>query len=87
MKLTIILTVFSVFQGFAGIKGQTVSLDMKDVEIRKVLTKIERQGTFRFLFNSRLDEMKQKVDVSFNNESIINALDKLFAGTGLSFKN
>ena len=65
MKLTFILTIFSVFQSFAGIKGQTVSIDMRDAEIRKVLTKIERQGTFRFLFNSRLREMKQKVDVSF----------------------
>ncbi|MGC4036472.1 MAG: TonB-dependent receptor [Chitinophagaceae bacterium] len=86
MKLTILLTIFSVFQSFAGVKGQTVSLDARDLEIRKVLDKIERQGTFRFLFNSRLDVMKQKVDVSFNNENISTALDKLFAGTGLSFK-
>jgi TonB-dependent SusC/RagA subfamily outer membrane receptor len=86
MKLTFILTIFSVFQSFAGINGQTVSIDMKDAEIRKVLTKIERQGTFRFLFNSRLKELKQKVDVTFDNENITKALDKLFSGTGLSFK-
>ena len=86
MKLTFILTVFSVLQSFAGIRGQTVSIDMKDAEIRKVLTKIEKQGTFRFLFNSRLREMKQKVDISSNNENISLVLDKLFAGTGLSFK-
>src|SRR6185436_10540918 len=69
MKLTFILTVFSVFQSFAGINGQTVSVDMKDTEIKKVLNKIERQGTFRFLFNSRLDEMKRKVDISLSNET------------------
>ncbi|MBS1577636.1 MAG: TonB-dependent receptor [Bacteroidetes bacterium] len=86
MKLTIFLTIFSVFQSFAGIKGQTVSLEMKDVEIRKVLTKIERQGTFRFLFNSRLEQLKQKVDVSLNNVDIAVALNQLFSGTELSFK-
>lgn len=86
MKLTLILTVFSVFQSFAGIKGQSISLDIKDMEIRKVLNKIERQGTFRFLFNSRLDEMKRKVDISITNENIENVLSRLFNGTGLSFK-
>jgi len=86
MKLTFILTVFSVFQSFAGINGQTVSVDMKDTEIKKVLNKIERQGTFRFLFNSRLDEMKRKVDISLSNETIEVALNKLFSGTELSFK-
>lgn len=86
MKLTIILTVFSVFQSFAGIKGQTVSLEMKDVEIRKVLNKIERQGTFRFLFNSRLEQLKQKVDVSLDNVDIAAALNQIFTGTELSFK-
>ena len=86
MKLTIILTVFSVFQSFAGIKGQTVSLEMKDVEIRKVLNKIEKQGTFRFLFNSRLEQLKQKVDISLSNADIAAALNQIFAGTELSFK-
>jgi TonB-linked SusC/RagA family outer membrane protein len=86
MKLTLILTVFSVFQSFAGIKGQSVSIDIKDMEIRKVLNRIERQGTFRFLFNSRLDEMKKKVDISTSNENIETVLGRLFNGTGLSFK-
>ncbi len=52
MKLTVFLTIFSVFHSFAGVKGQTITLDMKDTEIRKVLTKIDgpmqqEDGTYR----------------------------------------
>lgn len=86
MKLTLIFTVFCVFHSFAGVNGQTVSLDTKDTEIRKILNKIEKQGSFRFLFNSRLDVMKQKVDVSIKNVDITTALNQIFAGTELTFK-
>ncbi|MCW3118177.1 MAG: SusC/RagA family TonB-linked outer membrane protein, partial [Chitinophagaceae bacterium] len=86
MRLTIFFTIFSVFHSFAGVEGQTVSLDMNDTEIRKVLAKFEIQGTYRFLFNSRLEEIKQRVDASFTNTDITVILSHLFSGTGLSFK-
>ena len=86
MKLTFLLTVFCVFQSFAGVEGQTVTLESRGTEIKKILTRIERQGTFRFLFNSRLKDMNQKVDISLDNTDISDALNRIFAGTSLSFK-
>ena len=86
MRLTIFFTIFCVFNSFAGIEGQTVSLDMRGAELRKVLVKIEKQGVYRFLFNTRLEELKQRVDVSFTNLDIDMVLSRLFTGTGLSFK-
>ena len=62
MKLTCILTVFCVLDTFANVNAQTVTLKMQDAEIAKVLSSIERQGAFRFLYNSRLKDLKQKVD-------------------------
>lgn len=86
MKLTCILTVFCVLDTFAHVKAQTVTLTMQDAEISKVLSNIERQGSFRFLYNSRLKDLKQKVDVSFNNAEIADVLSTLFARTKLTYR-
>jgi TonB-dependent SusC/RagA subfamily outer membrane receptor len=86
IRLTFVLIIFSVLQSFAGVNGSTVSIVMKDAEIGEVLVKIEKQGTFRFLFNNDLKEMKQEVDVSFDNDDITSVLDKLFEGTNFFFK-
>jgi TonB-linked SusC/RagA family outer membrane protein len=86
MKLTCILTVFCVLDTFANVNAQTVTLKMQDAEIAKVLSSIERQGAFRFLYNSRLKDLKQKVDVAFNNAEISEVLATLFARTKLTYR-
>jgi TonB-linked SusC/RagA family outer membrane protein len=86
MKFTVLLSVFCVFHSFAGVKGQAVTLEMKNVEIKKVLNAIEKQGTYRFLFNSRMAELKQKVSATFKDVAISDVLDNLFAGTVISYK-
>src|SRR5215510_2125980 len=86
MKLTWILTVFCVFNTMANVTGQTVTLKMQDAEIAKVLTSIEKQGSFRFLYNSRLKDLRQKVNVSFTEAEIADVLVTLFTGTQLTYK-
>jgi TonB-linked SusC/RagA family outer membrane protein len=86
MKLTCILTVFCMLDTFAHVKAQTVTLTMQDAEISKVLTTIEKQSSFRFLYNSRLRELKQKVDVAFTNADIAEVMNTLFARTNLTYR-
>lgn len=86
MKLTLILTVFCVLQSWANVKGQTVTLNVQDTEISKVLNSIEKQGSFRFLYNSRLRDLKTKVNATFTDAEISDVLGTLFSGTDLSFK-
>lgn len=86
MKLTCILTVFCVLDTFANVNAQKVTLTMQGAEISKVLTNIEKQGSFRFLYNSRLEDMKRKVDVSFNNADITDVMATLFARTSLTYR-
>ncbi|NJO25056.1 MAG: SusC/RagA family TonB-linked outer membrane protein [Bacteroidia bacterium] len=59
---------------------------MKDAEISRVLSAIEKQGSFRFLFNSRLKDLKQKVNITFRDAEITEVLDTVFSGTFLRFK-
>jgi TonB-linked SusC/RagA family outer membrane protein len=86
MKLTLLLILFSVAQSFAGIRGQSITLSLKEAEIGKVLTAIEKQGDYRFLFNSRLKDLKQRVSVDFTEKEVNDALLELFDGTNLTYK-
>ena len=68
-------------------KGQaSVSLKLNQVEISKVLNSIERQGTYRFLYNSRLDAIQKKVSINVSNGEIRDVLNKMFTGTDLTYK-
>ncbi len=85
MKLTILLVAFCTFHASAGLNAQKISLKASDTEISQVLTAIQKQGDFRFLFNSRLKDLKQKVSVSFENVELNDVMKQLFAGTSLTY--
>ncbi|RYY69265.1 MAG: SusC/RagA family TonB-linked outer membrane protein, partial [Chitinophagaceae bacterium] len=85
MKLTLVLIVFCTFQTSAGANAQTVTYSAENREIAKVLSSIEKKGDFRFVYNSRLKDLKQKVSVSFTKTDITDALKQLFNGTSLTY--
>ena len=65
MKLAIFIILFTALQVKANdANGQNISLDVKDMEIRKVLNAIEKDGNYRFLYNYELKGLKNKVDFS-----------------------
>jgi len=87
MKLTFVLMLAGILQVSANAKGQAkVSLNLNHVEIAKALRSIENQGDFRFLYNNNLKSLSQKIDVTLTAVGIQEALDKIFAGTDLSYK-
>ena len=86
MKLTIILTVFCFFHAAARINGQPLSLDMQQTEISKVLTAIEKQSSYRFLYNSKLKDLNQKINISTTNAGIDEVMATIFNGTSLSYR-
>ncbi len=86
MKLTIILTVFCFFHAASRINGQPLSLDLQNTEINKVLTVIEKQSSYRFLYNSKLQDLNQKINISISNANIDEVMMKIFIGTSLSYR-
>lgn len=86
MKLTLLLTVCCVFNAWAGSDAQTITLKTNGREIVKVLSDIEAQGGFRFLFNTKLRDLQQKVTVSLENALLPDALERIFNGTSLSYR-
>jgi TonB-dependent starch-binding outer membrane protein SusC len=86
MKLTVILTLCCVVQASARIHAQNITLDVKDKEISKILSIVEKQTDFRFLFNSRLKDLQQKVTLNVENTDINGVLLQIFNGTALTYK-
>ena len=87
MKLTFLLVFVAALQVSANVSGQgRVSLTLKQVEISRVLNSIEKQGTYRFLYNSRLATIKKKVSVDVIDMTIAELLKNMFNGTDLTFK-
>jgi len=87
MKLSILFLLFGLLQAKADVRAQgSITLNMQQTEIAKVLNKIEKKGEFRFLYNYDLASLKKKVDVNFYNTDLKTALQRLFVGTDLTYK-
>ena len=87
MKLAIIIVLATTLQVQAfPTMGQYVNLNLKQTEVKKVLKLIENDGYYRFLYNSDLKGLKNKVDFSARDLSVIESLNSLFAGTNLTYK-
>ena len=87
MKLTFVIMLVGILQVSANVSGQTkVSLNLNHVEISKALNVIEKQGTYRFLYNSRLSDIGKRVSISVTDDDIDNILQRMFEGTALTYK-
>ncbi len=87
MKLSLMFILLSVIEVHAGVFAQgSITLNMRQVEIKKVLNKIEKEGEFRFLYNYDLVSLKKKVDVDFEESSINDVLNTIFTNTDLTYK-
>jgi len=87
MKLSFLLILAGALQVSANVNGQIkVSLKLDKVEISKALNTIEKQGTYRFLYNSRLESIRQKIDIDVSNLEIRDVLSQMFKGTDLTYK-
>jgi len=81
MRNVLFIVLFSTFQVLAtGSYSQTnvLNIEMKGTTIKAVLSKIEDESGFYFLYNSELIDVEKKVDVSAKNENIEDVLKQIF---------
>jgi len=84
MRLTVIILLIGALQSFAlGSYAQVTKLNLsgKNTTVRQVLSQIEDQSEFFFLYNSKLVDVDRHVDIQVNNQKISDVLNQLFAGT------
>src|SRR6478672_10818633 len=87
MKLTTLLTFFFTLNVAASGFGQNkISLKVKKTEIGGVLRSIEKQTNYRFLYNDKLDDIRDKVSLNVKEVNISEALDLLLENTRLKYE-
>ena len=64
----------------------TLSLNMTNSTIVKVLDEIEQQSDFHFFFNSKLIDGERIVSVQAKEESVFTVLDQVFNRTNITYK-
>src|SRR5882762_7458162 len=87
MKLTFLLIFVALLQVSANVNGQAkISLKVSQVEISRALNTIEKQSFYRFLYNSRLKAIQQRVSMNVTDTEIKDVLNQMFMGTDLTYK-
>ena len=67
-------------------KDVQFTLKMENVPMKAVLRSIEEQTEFSFVYNSKLIDVNQKVNIDVSEQNINEVLDELFAGTNINYE-
>lgn len=88
MKLTTLLLIVSLFRIQANTYSQNtkISLDLENVSLEEVFSKIESETEFRFLFKDKNVDLNRIVSINVNKKRINNILDKLLKNTRVIYK-
>lgn len=79
------ITAFNVFANDSYSQNTKVNLDMKDVTVAKVLSAIEEQSEFYFLFNARLIDVNRNISVKAENAKISDILSAVFKNDDVDY--
>src|SRR5665811_1157024 len=88
MKLTVFLTIVSLFQIQANTYSQSkkITLDMPNATVAKVIQEIESLSDFKFLLNRKDVDLGREVSIIVEKQKIANVLTELFAGTDVVYE-
>ncbi len=89
MKLTAIIFLISTLNLFAAVsysQDTRISMNMKNVQIKDVLMKIENSTEYFFIYNNQLIDVDKSVSVNADNQKVIDVLSNLFQGQRVDFQ-
>lgn len=88
MRITTFLLMVCVFCSYAGntrSQNARVNLRMNNVQLDKILSEIENQTDYLFIYNNQVD-INREASVRVKNEPVAKVLDKLLANTGITYE-
>ncbi len=88
MKISVFLLltgIISVFAGNTYSQSALLSIDMDGVAVEKVLSSIEDQSEFYFLYSNKLIDVERKVSIQADNKPVNEVLDRIFRGTDVRY--
>ncbi|RZM21392.1 MAG: SusC/RagA family TonB-linked outer membrane protein, partial [Pedobacter sp.] len=87
MKLTALFTLFLTLNVSANGFGQDkININAKKTEISGILQAIEKQTTYRFLYNNNLQGMRDKVSLTVSDATLDQVMQLLLAKTKLLYQ-
>ena len=89
MRVTLILFLICVGQTFAFTgysQNKRLSINLSNVSIKSVLSTIEDQTEFFFMYEAHNVDVEQKISLSVEDRSVPEILNKLFASTNIIYK-
>lgn len=87
MKMIVALMLFVCMNAYAdGFAQKRISIKLESAEMKQALQQIEKKSQYRFLYNQTVLNKTGKITLNANNELLVNVLNQLFAGTGISYK-
>ena len=87
MKLSFFLVlVFSAQAYSSGFAQGKINLSLKNVEIKKAITAIQRVSVYRFIYNDDILPRDKKVSISVREATIEQVLNDLFVSTFLTYR-
>ncbi len=88
MKLTslfLMLSVVSVFASKSYSQTKLINLSAEQTTVKDILSKIEDQSEFYFMYSGKVIDADRQVSVKADNQKIDALLDAMFAGTDVDY--
>ena len=88
MKISVFLFftgIISIYAGNSYSQTTKLSLDVNEASVGEVLTSIENQSEFYFLYSNKLVDANRKVSLQAVNKPVRKILDNLFADTDVRY--
>lgn len=89
MRITVVALftcVYTVLAVDADSQNVKVSIQANGFSIQKVISEIEKQTDYLFVYDKNEVDVNRKVSVDVNNESVSEVLNRVFEGTGVAYK-
>ncbi len=88
MKLTaflILISMFCVFASESYSQSKMLNLNMEKVTVREVLSTIEDQSEYNFMYSGKIVDVSRQISINVQNAKIEEVLKSVFAGTNIDY--
>lgn len=67
-------------------QNNKISLDVRNMEFRKVLTLLQKKGKIHFLYSDEMLPVGKEISLTVKEEGVLDVLQKILTHTGLKYK-
>lgn len=88
MKITLFLLLFVTFQAYCEngySQSAKISIPRSTLKVSELLSKIESQTDYLFVYNKKTVDVARVVNVDASNQPVSEILDRAFEGTGIRY--